>query len=100
MNLNISFLCDRDTTNVPKSQVGFIGGFIIPTYNFLVIMFPTLGYTVENAKNNLNKWQKLADEGRKRGWTPKKKKDTKKKEKKNKEGIFKRKANIVEIKID
>ena len=100
MNLNISFLCDRDITNVPKSQVGFIGGFIIPTYNFLVIMFPTLGYTVENAKNNLNKWQKLADEGRKRGWTPKKKKDTKKKEKKNKEGIFKRKANIVEIKID
>ena len=100
MNLNISFLCDRDTTNVPKSQVGFIGGFIIPTYNFLVIMFPTLGYTVENAKNNLNKWQKLADEGRKRGWTPKKKKDTKKREKKNKEGIFKRKANIVEIKID
>ena len=100
MNLNISFLCERDTTNVPKSQVGFIGGFIIPTYNFLVIMFPTLGYTVENAKNNLNKWQKLADEGRKRGWTPKKKKDTKKKEKKNKEGIFKRKANIVEIKID
>ena len=100
MNLNISFLCDRDTTNVPKSQVGFIGGFIIPTYNFLVIMFPTLGYTVENAKNNLNKWQKLADEGRKRGWTPKKKKDTKKKEKKNKEGFLKRKANIVEIKID
>ena len=45
------FLCDRETTNVPKSQVGFIGGFIIPTYNFLVIMFPTLSYTVENAKN-------------------------------------------------
>ena len=57
MNLNISFLCDRDTTNVPKSQVGFIGGFFIPTYNYLVIMFPTLRYTVENAKNNLNKWQ-------------------------------------------
>ena len=66
MNLNISFLCDRDTTNVPKSQVGFIGGFIIPTYNFLVIMFPTLGYTVENAKNNLNIWQKLVDKERKR----------------------------------
>ena len=54
MNLNISFLCDRDSTNVPKSQVGFIGGFIIPTYNYLVVMFPTLSYTVENAKNNLN----------------------------------------------
>ena len=101
MNLNISFLCDRDTTNVPKSQVGFIGGFIIPTYNYLVVMFPTLSYTVENAKNNLNKWQKLADEGRKRGWTPEKKnKENIKKGKKMKEGILKRKANVVEIKID
>ena len=113
MNLSISFLCDRDTTNVPKSQVGFIGGFIIPTYNFLVIMFPSLSYTVENAQNNLNRWQKLADEGRKRGWTPEKKKedkkvnaskdknnDIKKKEKNNKEGDFKRVTNFVEIKID
>jgi len=94
MNLNISFLCDRDSTNVPKSQVGFIGGFIIPTYNFLVVMFPTLSYTVENAKNNLNKWQKLADEGRKRGWTPEKK------EKEKKNGILKKKTNVVEINIE
>ena len=107
MNLNISFLCDRDTTNVPKSQVGFIGGFIIPTYNYLVVMFPTLSYTIENAKNNLNTWQKLADEGRKKGWTPEKKKNTKNnfsKEKNNehkkKERILKRKTNVVEIKID
>jgi hypothetical protein len=77
MNLTVSFLCDRDTTNVPKSQVGFIGGFIIPTYNFLVVMFPTLSYTIENAKNNLNRWQKLADEGRKKGWTPEKEKTIK-----------------------
>ncbi len=78
MNLPISFLCDRETTNVPKSQVGFIGGFIIPTYNYLVVMFPTLSYTIDNAKNNLNIWQKLADEGRKRGWTPEKKDKEKK----------------------
>ena len=109
MNLNISFLCDRDTTNVPKSQVGFIGGFIIPTYNYLVVMFPTLSYTVENAKNNLNRWQKLADEGRKKGWTPEKKKENKNSEDKNREAkkkeknynnILKRRANVVEIKID
>ena len=109
MNLNISFLCDRDTTNVPKSQVGFIGGFIIPTYNYLVVMFPTLSYTVENAKNNLNRWQKLADEGRKKGWTPEKKKENKnskdkiietKKKDKNHKDILKRKTNVVEIKID
>ena len=108
MNLNISFLCDRDTTIVPKSQVGFIGGFIIPTYNFLVIMFPNLSYTIENAKDNLNKWQKLADEGRKKGWSPEKKKeeDVNKNEKKmkneknNQEKTIRKKANVVEIKID
>jgi hypothetical protein len=110
MNLNISFLCDRDTTIVPKSQVGFIGGFIIPTYNFLVIMFPNLSYTIENAKDNLNKWQKLADEGRKKGWSPEKKNEkdvneneTEKKiknEKNNQERTLRKKANIVQIKID
>ena len=102
MNLNISFLCDRSTTNVPKSQVGFIGGFILPTYNYLVIMFPTLSYTVENAKDNLNRWEKLADEGRKKGWTPEKKIKNviQKKGKKSKNGILKRKTNVVEIKID
>ena len=109
MNLNISFLCDRDSTNVPKSQVGFIGGFIIPTYNFLVVMFPTLSYTIENAKNNLNKWQKLADEGRKKGWSPdNKKKEIKivkkfenlKKEKNKKEKVLNTKTSVVEIRID
>jgi len=117
MHLNISFLCDRDTTNVPKSQVGFIGGFIIPTYNFLVVMFPTLSYTIENAKDNLNKWQKLADAGRKKGWTPEKKKAEEqkngknsskekiseifnKKDKNQKEKKLKKKASIVEILIE
>jgi hypothetical protein len=113
MNLNISFLCDRNTTIVPKSQVGFIGGFIIPTYNFLVIMFPNLSYTIENAKDNLNKWQKLADEGRKKGWSPEKKNEedvnknenekkikNEKNEKNNQERTLRKKANIVQIKID
>jgi len=109
INLSISFLCDRDTTNVPKSQVGFIGGFIIPSYNFLVIMFPTLSYTIENAKTNLNKWQKLADEGRKRGWTPDKKRKDKniirnfenlQKYKFKKDKNSKKKANVVEIILD
>lgn len=48
-NLSISFLCNRENTNVPKSQVGFIGGYIIPTYHYLVIIFPSLNYTFKNA---------------------------------------------------
>ena len=72
-------------------------------------MFPTLSYTIENAKNNLNKWQKLADEGRKKGWSPdNKKKEIKivkkfenlKKEKNKKEKVLNTKTSVVEIRID
>ena len=54
MNLPVSFLCDRIGYDIPSSQVGFIKGFVIPTFDILIIMFPTLRYTVENAKINLN----------------------------------------------
>ena len=69
-NLPVSFLCDREDTDVPKSQKGFISGFILPTFKCLSSIFPTLKFTVENANNNLKEWQKLLDEGRKTGWTP------------------------------
>jgi len=68
----ISFLCDRDKIDVPGSQVGFLKGFIITTFDCLVSMFPNLKYTMENAKNNIREWQKLLDQHRVRGWTPKK----------------------------
>ena len=70
MKLPVSFLCDRENYNVPKSQVGFIKGFIIPTFDCLVNVFPTLKYTIDNAKTNLNRWQRLANKGRLKGWTP------------------------------
>jgi hypothetical protein len=68
INLPISFLCNRIDTDVPKSQVGFIKGFIIPTFDVLIKMFPSLDYTVENAKKNINEWQKRVDKGDKLGW--------------------------------
>ena len=70
MKLPVSFLCDRVGCNVPNSQVGFIKGFILPTFQVLITMFPSLNYTVENAKTNISEWQKLVDEKRVTGWTP------------------------------
>ena len=70
MNLPVSFLCDRIGYDIPSSQVGFIKGFVIPTFDILITMFPTLNYTIENAKINLNEWQKLVEEHRLTGWTP------------------------------
>ena len=68
----ISFLCDRDDVNIPKSQVEFLKTFSLPTIQELVeinIKFDTLK---NNAIDNLNKWEKLEKEKRKRGWTIKK----------------------------
>ena len=71
-------------------------------------MFPSLNFTVENAKNNVKEWQKLVDAKRKKGWTPKKnlKKEeenkNKSKSKIKKEGNLKKKKEtvFVDIKID
>ena len=80
-NLPVSFLCDREKVNIPQSQKGFINGFIIPTFEILVSVFPSLKFTLDNANHNLKEWQKLLEEGRLTGWTPKKTK--------NKEKLFK-----------
>jgi hypothetical protein len=101
MNLSVSFLCDRNNTDVPKSQVGFIGGFVIPTFNFLIIMFPSLSFTVKNAKDNIKEWQKLVDQKRKKGWTPPKLKKNDDENKNKKDGNIKKKKEtiVVDIKI-
>ena len=101
MNLSVSFLCDRNNTDVPKSQVGFIGGFVIPTFNFLIIMFPSLSFTVKNAKDNIKEWQKLVDQKRKKGWTPPKLKKNDDENKNKKDGNIKKKKEtiFVDIKI-
>ena len=70
MGLPVSFLCDRKDANVPSSQVNFIRGFILPTFEVLVTIFPNLNYTMENANNNIIEWQKLVDAHRIKGWTP------------------------------
>jgi len=72
--LPISFMCDRDNIDVPASQVGFLKGFILSSFDCLVAMFPKLKYTIENAENNIKTWKKLQDEKRLLGWTPKKEK--------------------------
>ena len=71
--LPVSFLCDRNNIDIPNSQVGFIKGFIFPTFDILTTIFPSLRYTMDNARNNLKCWEKLAEEHRLTGWTPKNK---------------------------
>ena len=79
--LPISFMCDRNKIDVPSTQVGFLRGFILSSFDCLVSMFPKLKYNIENAENNIKRWKKLQDEKRLLGWTPKKEKKGKKNEK-------------------
>ena len=72
LGISVSFLCDRLNTNVPKGQVNFLTAFILPTFSLMTSMFPGLSFTQKNVENNIKEWQKLADENRQRGWTPKK----------------------------
>ena len=69
MNLPISFLCDREGYDVPTSQVGFIKGFVVPIFDILVSIFPTLNFTLINIKTNLGKWEEFVEQHRLTGWT-------------------------------
>lgn len=60
--LPISFLCDRTTAEVPKSQIGFIKGIIIPSFDVLIDILPGLAFLREEIDKNLEEWGKLAEE--------------------------------------
>jgi hypothetical protein len=62
LGLQVSNFCDREKANIPVSQIGFIKGIIIPTYDLIVEFLPTLNYLKENVENNLNEWGKLIPE--------------------------------------
>ena len=60
--LPISFMCDRDNFNLPKSQIGFLSNIIFPCFSLLVLMAPDLDYTLKNLDENLKKWQQELEE--------------------------------------
>ena len=72
LGLPVSFLCDRDNVNVPKSQVGFINTFLINTIQELVEVNKNFEIMKKNALDNVKIWEKLEKQKRKTGWTPKK----------------------------
>lgn len=58
----ISFLCDRNTADVPKNQIVFIKSIIIPNFEVLIEIFPELKHFKENIDNNVQSWMKLYEE--------------------------------------
>ena len=53
----MSFLCNRETTVVSKSQPGFINFITIPLWSLIAEVMPGMKSFVDGAKDNLGKWE-------------------------------------------
>jgi hypothetical protein len=59
--LPISFLCDRNTVNVPNSQIGFIDGICSPLIKTVVEIFPPLKFLHDNLLKNKDHFIELKE---------------------------------------
>ncbi len=62
MGLEITMLCDRKTTNISKSQIGFIDFVVKPYFIALSTILPEMSYTVDQMNINKEEWVKLTDQ--------------------------------------
>jgi len=56
--LPVSFLCDRNTTNIPKSQIGFISNIVLPNFKILCMLDNKCNIFIDNLMNNIENWIK------------------------------------------
>jgi len=62
MGLDISMLCDRKTTNVSKSQIGFIDFVVMPYFDGLTKILPQMQFAIDSMKKNKEEWSWKVDE--------------------------------------
>lgn len=56
LGLPLGYLMDRNTVNMPKSQVGFIDVIVAPTFEALMSVFPGLEENWDYLRENREKW--------------------------------------------
>lgn len=61
LGLQVSFLCDRTTSNLPASQVGFINGIVLPTFQIVVSLLPSMLIYVDLIEKSKVEWEKIRD---------------------------------------
>lgn len=59
--LPISMLCDRDNTNIAKSQGGFISFVVMPIFSQMVNVMPNLQECIDQLKSNKEEWSTYAE---------------------------------------
>lgn len=60
--MKISFLCDRNTVNIPDAQIGFIDGIVTQIYETLTVPFPNLKMITNMIYNNKEMYRKIKEE--------------------------------------
>lgn len=58
-NLPVSLLCDRETTNIIKSQIGFINFVVVPTFETLMNIIPHINPYMDIIKANMKRYENL-----------------------------------------
>ena len=59
LSIPVSHLCDRYTTNIAKSQLGFIDFVVAPLFGLLTQIMPKIDIT--GFETNKGKWKELID---------------------------------------
>jgi hypothetical protein len=62
LGLPVSFLCDRHTVSMEKSQIGFISGIVLPYFSAIFASFPEFEEIVANLNTNRSTWAKALEE--------------------------------------
>ena len=55
--LPVSFLCDRETTQIPQSQPGFVSFILSPLFATVSEVMPEVRQLELNAKDNAEQWK-------------------------------------------
>jgi hypothetical protein len=66
LGMNVSMLCDRNTTKINKSQVGFIQYVVIPQFDLMLNLIPEIMKYREGITLNLKRYEAMATEDEKR----------------------------------
>lgn len=55
LNMQVSLMCDRETTSINKAMIGFINFVVMPTIDILVNLIPEVNDYADNIRGNLKK---------------------------------------------
>lgn len=61
-HLPVHFLCDRNTTVIPKAQINFIRFLTMPTFKLLTQVIPSIKRYEDNMVRNIRKWEKQLEQ--------------------------------------